>query len=186
MMTHNVIQMVKRTTIACVALLLVSANAAGDGNEKSDDKALEQAPLSALDFFVGSCWRGVFDDGKSIDTHCFKPVYGGKFVRDNHDVVGPRGPLSGETLFHWNAESNRIEYTYWDSKGGVSTGAMLPTADGLRSPEEVYVLPDGKEMRMVTSWLITGEHTWEQRSVSLDAGEEMLLFSIQYEREGGK
>ena len=84
------------------------------------------AELQPLSFLVGHCWRGEFASRKHVDTHCFEPVFGGKFVRDRHEVTGGETVYRGETIYGWNAETRRVEYTYWSSDGGVSRGSMVP------------------------------------------------------------
>ena len=135
-----------------------------------------------MEFFVGACWHGEFSDGESTDIHCLRPMYGGLYVRDNHIVSGPRGPYGGETVFSWNAESKSIEYTYWDTSGGVSKGKMVATKDGLTSPVESYTYSDGRELKMRTSWVITGPDTWRQQSEAVGEEKTQLLWSIDYKR----
>lgn len=165
-----------RQILIFIVAFSVTYTASAESPEKSDH------PLSVMDFFVGSCWDGVFSDGKSTDVHCLRPVYGGLYVRDNHRVEGARGPIGGETIFHWNAEARRILYTYWDTRGGVSQGELIPTENGLRSPEEVYEMPDGREMRIASSWVITGDDTWEQRAEDVTGDVRKTLWTIRYQR----
>ena len=62
-------------------------------------------PFAGMKFLLGHCWQGTFADGK-VDTHCFEPVYGGKFIRDRHQVTGGYG---GETLYRWIPDEGRAE-----------------------------------------------------------------------------
>ncbi|HEX8622125.1 MAG TPA: SRPBCC domain-containing protein [Allosphingosinicella sp.] len=122
------------------------------------------APLAAglepLRFLVGGCWRGTFRDG-AVDTHCFESVFGGSHVRDRHEVTGPKGIYRGETLYSWNGAAGQVEYTYWNSSGGVSRGTMAPTADGLDFGHETYTGPDGRKLTISTIWRKAGADAYE-------------------------
>ena len=84
--------------------------------------AATQAPLpdhfQPMAFLVGHCWRAELGQHQ-VDTHCFEPLYGGRFIRDRHEVTGGRIPYEGETIYAWNAAENRVDYTYWASDGGT-------------------------------------------------------------------
>ena len=108
--------------------------------------------LRPLAFVVGHGWRGEFAGSKKVDTHCFESVYGGKHIRDRHEVVGGKGVYRGETIFSWNANLGQVEYTYWNSLGGVSRGTMTPKDGFLDFGDETYVGSDGKTMTIATSW----------------------------------
>ena len=108
--------------------------------------------LQPLAFLVGHCWAGEFADSKAVDTHCFEAVYGGKHIRDRHEVVGGKDVYRGETVYSWNAKLGQVEYTYWNSLGGVSRGTMTPTDDLLDFGNETYVGSDGKTMTIATAW----------------------------------
>ncbi len=69
-----------------------------------------RAELEPLRFLVGGCWRGEFRNG-ALDTHCFESVYGGRHIRDRHEVKGPDGLYRGETLYSWNGASRQVEYS---------------------------------------------------------------------------
>ena len=119
-----------------------------------------RAELEPLRFLIGHCWRGEFKDG-AVDTHCFESVYGGRHVRDRHEVKGPAGLYRGETLYSWNGAAKQVEYTYWNSSGGVSRGTMAPRADGLDFGNETYTGPDGRKMTISTMWRKAGADAYE-------------------------
>lgn len=123
------------------------------------------AGLEPLRFLVGGCWRGEFRNG-AIDTHCFESVYGGAHVRDRHEVTGPGAPYRGETLYSWNGAAKQVEYTYWNSSGGVSRGTMAPTADGLDFGDQSYTGPDGRKLTISTAWRKVGADSYETVSTS--------------------
>jgi hypothetical protein len=119
-----------------------------------------RAELEPLRFLLGHCWRGEFKGG-AVDTHCFESVYGGRHIRDRHEVKGPGDPYRGETLYSWNAETRRVDYTYWNSSGGVSRGTMLPKPDALDFGDETYTGPDGRKTVISTLWRKAGADAYE-------------------------
>jgi uncharacterized protein YndB with AHSA1/START domain len=118
--------------------------------------AVPQAPLAKglepLAFLAGHCWRGEFPGGTKIDTHCFEAVYGGAHIRDRHEVLGGKEVYRGETVYSWNARLGQVEYTYWNSLGGVSRGTMALKDGLLDFGNESYTGSDGKTMTIATAW----------------------------------
>jgi uncharacterized protein YndB with AHSA1/START domain len=123
------------------------------------------AGLEPLRFLIGHCWRGEFRNG-AVDTHCFESVYGGRHVRDRHEVTGPEGLYRGESLYSWNAGTKRVDYTYWNSSGGVSRGTMAPKGDALDFGNETYAGPDGRKMSISTMWRKAGADAYETVNTS--------------------
>jgi uncharacterized protein YndB with AHSA1/START domain len=122
--------------------------------------------LEPLGFLVGHCWQGTFATGEQ-DTHCFETAYDGQHVRDQHRVTGGARLYRGETLF--SADGQRaVTYTYWNSIGGVSRGAMQPRPDRLDFGVETYRGPDGRESRMSTFWRRVGDDAYEAVTESSD------------------
>lgn len=119
-------------------------------------------PFAGMQFLLGHCWQGRFDDGK-FDTHCFEPVYSGRLIRDRHEVTGG---YAGETIYNWNAAENRAEYTYWNVSGGVSRGTMRERGGVLDFGDEVYTSRDGRETRIATTWRRVGDNAYEARITS--------------------
>jgi uncharacterized protein YndB with AHSA1/START domain len=132
--------------------------------------------LEPLGFLAGHCWRGEIDASKSQDTHCFEPVYGGRHLRDRHEVEGPNGVYRGETLYSWNG--SQIEYAYWNSDGGVSRGNMSPKPHGLDFGNETYRGPEGKTIRISTLSRKVGENSYEtvSRSSAQPAGQRVVRY----------
>lgn len=118
--------------------------------------------LEPMAFLVGHCWQGEFQNGR-LDTHCFEPAQGGRFIRDTHEVTGG---YAGETLYSWNAEAGRVEYVYWANSGGVSRGSMTPRGDVLDFGDEVHRGRDGREIRISTTWHRVGDDAYEARITS--------------------
>jgi hypothetical protein len=119
------------------------------------------AGLDPLGFLVGHCWRGEFQARKQVDTHCFEPVYGGKHIRDRHEVTGGKDIYRGETIYSWNAALGRVEYTYWNSLGGVSRGTMVPKGGALDFGSETHIRGDGTTMTISTLWQRKGPDAYD-------------------------
>ena len=122
--------------------------------------------LEPLGFLVGHCWRGMFATGEQ-DTHCFETAYDGQHVRDQHRVTGGARLYRGETLYSADGQRS-VSYTYWNSLGGVSRGAMQPRPDRLDFGVETYRGPDGREARMSTFWRRIGDDAYEAVTESTD------------------
>ena len=91
--------------------------------------AARRPELAAFERLAGHCWAGKSPDGKP-DTHCFEPVFGGALLRDRHEVPASP-PYRGETIYHWDRATRRIDYTYWDSLGDVYRGSAHPVEGGV-------------------------------------------------------
>ena len=136
------------TTIAAAALAAQAAPA----------PATLRPGLEPMAFLVGHCWRGEIAPGRQ-DTHCFEPAYGGQHIRDRHEVTGGPRPYSGETLYSVTPEG--VRYTYFNSIGGVSEGAMRPDGDRLDFGTDEYRGPDGRRTRIATMWRRVGPDAYE-------------------------
>ena len=124
-----------------------------------------RAELEPLRFLIGRCWRGEFKSG-AVDTHCFESVYGGRHVRDRHEVKGPDGVYRGESVYSWNGNAKQVEYTYWNSSGGVSRGTMAAKPDALDFGNETYTGPDGRKTTISTMWRKAGADAYETVNTS--------------------
>jgi hypothetical protein len=134
--------------------------------------------LEPLAFLVGHCWRGDFAQTGQQDTHCFESVFGGKHVRDRHQVTGADEVYRGESIYSWNEGAGRVEYSYWNSLGGVSRGGMAATPDRLDFGGEEHVRPDGSRISFSTFWRRVGDDAYEAVSVSSDSptGEKIVRY----------
>ncbi len=128
-------------------------------------QALATPQLEPLAFLAGHCWQGNFADG-TVDTHCFEPVYGGRFIRDRHQVAMGASIYAGESLYGWNAETGRVEYTYWNTSGGISRGSMTVRGAVLDFGDEVYRGRDGREMQIATTWHKIDDTAYETRAAN--------------------
>jgi hypothetical protein len=136
-------------------------------------------PLQPLSFLVGHCWRGEFKSSGNVDTHCFQPVYGGKHIRDLHEVTGGKQVYRGETVFSWNGEAKKVEFVYFNSLGGVSKGGMKPGADEMVFDDESYVGQDGKKVTFSTVWRRLGDNSYEAitKSANSASGERVVRYT---------
>lgn len=143
-------------------------------------KAGNTAP-DLLAFFDNACWNGTFVGKKDTDVHCFRQMVNGRFVRDNHEVRSSRGHYGGETVF-WVNEAGKLVYTYWDTRGGVSHGEMIPTKTGFESPAERYRGPNGTDMTIQTRWILEPPNAYTMESVKLNGDKATRMFAIEYRR----
>jgi uncharacterized protein YndB with AHSA1/START domain len=137
------------------------------------------AGLEPLRFLLGHCWRGEFKNG-AVDTHCFESVYGGRHVRDRHEVSGAGAAYRGETLYSWDGAARRVGYTYWNSSGGVSRGTMKGSPEGLDFGDETYTGPDGRKTVISTMWSKTGADSYE--TVSRSSADPTGSRVVRYKR----
>lgn len=81
------------------------------------------APLSPL---VAQRWIGTFPNGKMTDEQQFEWVFGGKFLRNTHQVRNEAGKVvyEGETIYAWDPKGEQIVWWYWNTTGGFITGTL--------------------------------------------------------------
>lgn len=133
--------------------------------------------LEPLGFLVGHCWRGEFVGRGHVDTHCFEAVYDGRHIRDRHEVTGGKDVYRGETIYSWNAALGRVEYTYWNSLGGVSRGTMVPKDGVLDFGNESHMRPDGSKLEIATVWRRAGDDAYQTVSIRNDVtGEKSVTY----------
>lgn len=101
------------------------------------------APLAALEFLAGHCWRAAPADGNSTDTHCFARLYPPHFLRDSHVVcAGGKRVYAGETTYWPTPDGKAVAWRYLSSAGLVMDGRLEPASDALRF-SGTYVDADG-------------------------------------------
>jgi hypothetical protein len=115
--------------------------------------------LEPMRYLVGHCWQGVLD-GAARDTHCFQPVFDGQHIRDRHEVTGAAGRYRGETLYSWNGAARRVEYSYWNSLGGIIHGTMVP-AEGRLDFTAGVPGADGRTVDVFAVWRRVGDRSYE-------------------------
>lgn len=95
----------------------------------------EPRPMDSLSFLLDGSWRATFPDGRGTDTHRFRTMLGGQYLRDTHEVRGRGAAYAGETIYAWRADQQLIEYWYFNTLGGVSQGRVESVGDRWVLPE---------------------------------------------------
>jgi hypothetical protein len=130
---------------------------------------------------AGHCWTGTFPDGKARDLHCFEWVLQNRFLRDRHRVTGPDGVYEGDSYYRWNEAAERLEFWYFNSLGGVSTGTMEPR-DGRWLFLESYEGAD-ESSQQIRSWLSReDERSYTVTTERLEGGTWKTLWSMRLMR----
>lgn len=137
-------------------------------------------PLQPLDFLVGNCWAGDFPNGMGVDTHCFEPVFGGKFVRDKHVLRGKNPDYSGETIYAWDPKQQKIVFWYWSSDGDIEQGTVTPVADGFDFPEHHLTQP--KDLIMRTHWHRLDADAYQALNETKDGDAWKTEWKVEYRR----
>jgi hypothetical protein len=138
-------------------------------------------PLLPLQFLVGHCWTGDFPNSGGKDTHCFEPMFGGKFIRDKHVVHGKGPDYLGESIYAFDPKQKRIVFWYWSSGGDIDGGTVEPMANGLNFPERHLTAP--KDLTMRTHWKRIGDDRYEAlNEQKIGDGAWQTAWKIEYER----
>jgi len=108
--------------VACVVL-------GGIGSQAAQDPA---NPLEVLAEFVGPEWVATFPDGKLTDTQRFDWMFGGKFLRNPHQVKDAQGKVvyEGETIYGFDARQQVLRWWYFNATGGFIEGTVKIEDDG--------------------------------------------------------
>jgi hypothetical protein len=91
---------------------------------------------------LGGCFDTRFGDSDVTDTHCFTDLLG-RYVRDRHIIPGDPD-YSGETLFYYEPETETVDFYYYNSIGGLSSGVNVHAANGIAYERESYRGPNGE------------------------------------------
>ena len=158
------------------ALFLLVLALAGPAPRQAAEPSAHFKPI---EFVVGSCWIGTFPDGKQTDEHCFEWVFGGKFVRDRHVVRGG-APYEGESLYYWDAASNELAWSYWNSAGMMLHGAVQETPEGLAFPPRGPGGSGGPEVKNV--WTRTGPDSYRATVSRRDGDGWKTLWTMELVR----
>jgi hypothetical protein len=137
-------------------LLALSLSTFAPALAADSESAAAMGPFAPLAFLEGRCWSGKFPDGVKSDEHCFEWIYGGKFLRDRHQVRGGGPDYQGETIYAWDPERKAVVYWYFNSDGGFSTGSLRVEGDALVFPNERFV-NEGVETFYRSVWRRTGD-----------------------------
>ena len=138
--------------------------------------------FSPLEFLVGHCWLGTFPDGKQTDEHCFEWVYDRHFIRDRHVVRGGP-PYEGETIYRWDAATQKIAYWYWSTGGMVVTGTLEPSSEGLVFPSRFDTPKGSVELKAV--WTRLGDDRYRVSQSQRAGGESEFkpLWTMEMKRQ---
>jgi hypothetical protein len=87
---------------------------------------------------AGSCWEGVFPDGRTRHRQCYATQFG-RFLRGTAQLSADREgraaiTFEGDSVFAWNAERGGFEYTIWGSDGSLRGLAARYEGDELVFP----------------------------------------------------
>jgi hypothetical protein len=148
-----------------------------------DSGPAADSPLAALDWLAGSCWMGTFADGKTRDHVCYDWRFGGTWLRSRHRVLGGAGPYQGETWIGWSQSAGQLEFTYFNSPGGVVRGAIRPTADGLAFPDETVEM-GGRTTTLRSRWTRDGDDRYTATTEKLVDGSWQPMMRIEFVRSG--
>jgi len=159
-------------TIAFLRKHLLGVTAAEFGNTAD--------PLAPLQFLADSCFLGTFADGKTQDLVCYTAMLDRKFLRSRHRVLG--SGYSGETILGLNQKTGQLEYTYYNSLGGILHGQIEATADGLRFPPETVEM-QGAEQVVRSAWRKT-ETGYVASSERKDGAAWKPFMTVTFERKG--
>jgi hypothetical protein len=170
-----------RRNVCRQAAFVVAMWAAGAGATATAGEV--PSHFKPLAFLLGPCWRGTFADGKRVDIRCVEPEFGGTFIRERHVVRGPGMEYRGEALYHWDAEAGQIRFTYWNSDGGVSTGAMEVTGTKRVFPTERYKTADGKTREFRTTWNVQSNSSWVAVTEERKGDRWVEAWRVTYERD---
>ena len=140
-------------------------------------------PLAPLSFWAGHCFKGAFPDGKQTDEHCFTWVFEGSVLRDRHVVRNPGRPdYIGETVYFWDPDAKKIAFFYYENAGGISTGTVDPTADGMVVPSARYSAP-GEAMTYRVRWTKQGGDAYEAFSEAQNGDKWVTMFKMTLKAE---
>ena len=78
----------------------------------------------------------------------------GHILRDRHEVVG--SGYGGETIYAWNAETQRIDVMYYANDGGVMSGRVAEEGGVLSVLDARYISEGGVQL-LRSRWVRSGD-----------------------------
>ena len=144
------------------------------------EHAARFAPVGEL---AGSCWESPMPGG-ARDVHCYEWALDGAFLRDTHEVTGPRGRYAGEAIYGWDAERGVLRYWYFNTLGGVSEGEA-------RRDGDAWIFSDtyrggGKVLEFRTTQTRSGPDNYERVTEELRDGAWKAAPPLRFTRTEGK
>jgi hypothetical protein len=141
-----------------------------------------KSELAPLEFLADACWQGVFPGSESFDIHCYAPMLGGQYLRDFHAVPQGATLYTGETIFHWDGETEIIRYRYFNSLGGVSDGTAVPDGELIRFPDEHHIDENGGELVISSTMQRDGDDAYRLVSHNISGEEPVEMFAMRFDR----
>lgn len=132
---------------------------------------------------AGYCWSGLHPDGKTNDTQCYSVQFG-RHLRGTIKVSGPAEGtqpavnFEGDSVYAFNAKTNRVQYTLWSSDGRYGTGEMYVEGDHAIFPPANLDSPTA--MRMV--WLRIDAESFVVTREQRQEGVWKKVFEVTYRR----
>ncbi len=103
-------------------------------------------------------------------------------MRETHVVRGGAGAYSGETIYAFDAESDRIAYFYFASDGGGARGFAVVREDGLAFEDSRYLGADGRIISLRASLQRMGEDRFTMTTEASEAGAWRVLMRVDFVR----
>lgn len=136
------------------------------------------APLDVFREIEG-CWVGTFEGGNGLqDQRCIAPLAGGRWL-DTHQVIG--AGYGGDTVYAWDAASERIVVDYTANDGGRMSSHGDVVDGGIDFPDATYVGADGEIQALRSRWRFEGDRL-EVATERLENGAWVAFMRITYQR----
>lgn len=174
--------MKRMTTLWFALACLLSAGSVEPGRAAEPAVPAAGEALAPLAWLAGSCWTGIFADGKTRDHVCYDWVFDRKFLRSRHRVVGDAQPYAGESWISYDKKSGGIHYDYFNSLGDVLRGAVVPDADGVAFPAEPVTI-EGQPAEIRSAWRRKGADAYAAVTERRYGEEWRPLFTIEFVRD---
>lgn len=169
--------MVTRNLVSLAALAFATTPAS------AQEQAEQADSLGALHFLVGHCWTATFPNSTATDTHCWEDMLDGRFIRDTHVVEGQPAPYSGESIYGLSPSTGALTYTYYNSLGGISEGAVIVEEDRIVFPGERHVTAEGDEIVMRSVMTRSGEDGYTMVTERETPSGWQELWAMEFQRD---
>jgi len=109
-------------------------------------------------------------------------MLGGRYLRDTHVVRGAPAPYSGESIYAYDAETQRIVFAYYASDGGMSRGVAQVSDDGFRFASDRYVGADGHVLNLREHWIRRGDNAYDAITEVEEGGRWREMMRVSFHR----
>lgn len=169
-----------RASATAIVIALLPGFVSAAPPQPSAEQAARFAPVGEL---AGSCWESPMP-GEARDVHCYEWILDGAFLRDTHEVTGPRGTYAGEAIYGWDAERGALHYWCFNTLGGVSQGEA-------RREGETWTFSEtyrggGKVLEFRTTQTRPGPDSYERVTEELRDGAWKAAPPLRFTRVGSK